>query len=231
MAMQKMKQGNLLNEVECRFDISGLYGITPDMTDTAALVAATRQTLEGGARLIQYRNKSGGRALRREQAHSLARLCREFRVPLIINDHLDLAREVDADGIHLGRDDAFMAEARHRLGDGKIIGISCYNQLEYAREAENQGADYVAFGAFFTSATKPDAVSAPISLLRQARRDLRIPIVAIGGIRPGNARELISEGADAVAASSALFNAINILEAARNYSRLFEKSFHQRPSQ
>lgn len=201
--------------VGCR--IRGLYAITPDMTDTAVLVAATRQTLEGGARLIQYRNKAACPALRLEQASSLAHLCREFQVPLIINDHADLADEVGADGVHLGRDDARITEARLRIGRDRIIGISCYNRLEYALQAEHQGADYVAFGAFFTSVTKLDTVSAPIDLLRQARRDLSVPIVAIGGITPENAAQLLDTGADAVAVSNALFSAADIRQAARNF--------------
>ena len=208
--------------VGCR--IRGLYAITPDMTDTVALVAATRQTLEGGARLIQYRNKAACRALRLEQASSLARLCREFHVPLIINDHADLADEVGADGVHLGRGDARIPEARLRIGKDKIIGISCYNRLEYALQAEHQGADYVAFGAFFTSVTKLDTVPAPIHLLRQARRGLSVPIVAIGGITPENACQLLGTGADAVAVSNALFNAADIWQAARNFSCRIENS-------
>lgn len=194
------------------------------MADTAVLVAATRQTLEGGARLIQYRNKAACRALRLEQASSLARLCREFHVPLIINDHADLADEVGADGVHLGRDDARITEARLRIGRDKIIGISCYNRLEYALQAEQQGADYVAFGAFFASVTKLDTVPAPIDLLRQARRNLSVPIVAIGGITPENAAQLLGTGADAVAVSNALFNAADIWQAARNFSCRVENS-------
>lgn len=218
-----MRASNLLNEFGIRgFKIGGLYGITPDMADTAALVAATRQTLEGGARLIQYRNKTACRTLRLEQACSLNRLCREFCVPLIINDHADLAAEVDAAGVHLGRDDALIAEARREIGSAKIIGVSCYDRLEYALQAEHQGADYVAFGAFFTSITKLDTVPAPVGLLRQARRDLRVPIVAIGGIALENAGHLVRTGADAVAVSSALFNVSDIRQSARDFSCLFE---------
>ncbi|BCT69296.1 thiamine phosphate synthase [Nitrosospira sp. NRS527] len=209
-----------------RPEILGLYAITPEATDTASLLAMTQQALAGGARLIQYRSKTDDVALRLEQAQSLARLCAEFDVPFIINDYPDLALEVDADGVHLGKGDAPITEARRKLGPGKIIGISCYERLEYAVEAERQGADYVAFGAFFASITKPDAVSAPADLLRHAKQKLRIPIVAIGGIIPENAGELIRQGADAVAVSNALFNARHIRSAAERFSLLFKPDQH-----
>ena len=202
--------------------LSGLYAITPDMADTACLVKMARQVLAGGARLLQYRSKTDDIALRLEQAHALAHLCRRFHVPFIVNDYPDLAVEVDADGVHLGRDDARISEARHDLGPEKIIGVSCYDRLPYAVEAERQGADYVAFGAFFASVTKPGAVSAPIDLLCDAQRKLRIPIVAIGGITPENALELIRQGADVVAVSNALFNDGSIQSAAESFSRLFK---------
>lgn len=207
-----------------RLEIRGLYAITPDVADTASLVTMTQQVLAGGARLVQYRSKTGDTGLRLEQARSLAHLCAKFSVPLIINDYLDLACEVGADGVHLGRNDASLTEARRELGNGRIIGISCYNRLEYAAEAARHGADYVAFGAFFGSVTKPGAVSASLDLLRQAKRELRMPIVAIGGIAPDNAAALMQGGADALAASNALFNARNIRVAAERFSRLFKQN-------
>jgi thiamine-phosphate pyrophosphorylase len=201
--------------------VEGLYAITPDIGDTATLISMIQQSLAGGARLIQYRNKTASAALRLEQAHSLAGLCRQFHVPLIINDHLDLAIEVNADGVHLGREDASINEARRKLGDRKIVGASCYNRLEHALEAEREGADYVAFGAFFASATKPGAVAASMDLLRHARKILRGPIVAIGGVTPSTAVELIQAGADAVAVSSGLFGVPNIQRAAESLAGLF----------
>jgi thiamine-phosphate pyrophosphorylase len=206
--------------------ILGLYAITPETADTASLLAMTRQALAGGTRLVQYRSKTDDVALRLEQAQSLARLCAEFDVPFIINDYPDLTLKVDADGVHLGKGDAPIIEARRKLGPGKIIGISCYERLEHAVEAERQGADYVAFGAFFASVTKPDAASAPPDLLRHAKRKLRIPIVAIGGIIPENAGELIRQGADAVAVSNALFNTRHIRSAAERFSLLFKPDQH-----
>ena len=129
--------------------INGLYAITPDVIDTSELVAMTQRALEGGVSVVQYRNKAADSDLRLHQAHSLARLCQDFQVPFIVNDHLDLAITVGADGVHLGGEDTPLAEARRRLGAGKIVGISCYDQLDRAVEAEQHGADYVAFGAFF----------------------------------------------------------------------------------
>tara|TARA_R110002073_G_scaffold210136_3_gene370672 strand:+ start:1795 stop:2418 length:624 start_codon:yes stop_codon:yes gene_type:complete len=202
-------------------EISGLYAITPDQTDTKILLGMTRQALAGGARLIQYRNKSADRELMCEQAFLLRRLCRNFNVPLIINDHLDLAIDVDADGVHVGEDDVSIAEARLRLGPKKIIGASCYNCLGLAVQAEKQGVDYVAFGAFFTSVTKPDAVTVSIDFLCQAKQQLLAPIVVIGGINLTNAEILISHGSDAIAVSNAVFNAQNIQPAAEQFSQMF----------
>lgn len=201
--------------------IQGLYAITPECAETALLLAQVRAALEGGARLVQYRNKHGDTALRHEQASELLTLCRSYKAPLIINDNLRLAALTDADGVHLGAEDGSVAEARIILGSGKIIGVSCYDSLERARTAEAQGADYVAFGSFFTSATKPAAVPAALDLLHTAKRQLRIPVVAIGGITPANAPLLIEAGADAVAVISALFDAPDITSTARLFSSLF----------
>src|SRR5574340_518334 len=203
--------------------IEGLYAITPDSACTSILAGMTQQALAGGACLIQYRNKTADAALRLEQAVSLASLCREFRVPLIINDHVDLAVEVNADGVHLGRGDMSIIEARRRLGRKKIVGASCYNRLEHALEAERQGADYVAFGAFFASATKPGAAAVSMDLVPHAKATLRVPIVAIGGITLGTAMELIHSGADAVAVSSGLFGAPDIQSTAGRFAGLFKQ--------
>ena len=150
--------------------ISGLYVITPDEPDTAELLRKVRLALLGGASVLQYRNKPADKALRLEQANALRELTREFSVPLIINDDAQLAQQVSADGVHLGRDDSSVVEARALLGIGKLIGVSCYNRPELARDAVKQGADYVAFGSFFPSIVKPDAVAASPGLLRQGGR-------------------------------------------------------------
>jgi thiamine-phosphate pyrophosphorylase len=215
--------------------INGLYALTPDVADTPELVAMTRQALEGGASLVQYRNKAAGSELRREQAHALARLCRAFQVPFVVNDHLDLAIEARADGVHLGREDIPLTDARRLLGHGKFIGISCYDRLELAADAEHHGADYVAFGAFFASVTKPGATPAALDLLNRAKQELQIPVVAIGGITRDNAAGLIRRGADAVAVSNALFHASDTRAAAEDFSRLIKQNkakqaFHSSPS-
>jgi thiamine-phosphate pyrophosphorylase len=204
-------------------EVCGLYAVTPDVSDTPVLLAAAEAALGGGARLLQYRNKSASSALRLAQARALLALCRKFRVPLIINDHLDLALAVDADGLHLGAEDDSLTAARARLGPEKILGVSCYGELERAREAERLGADYVAFGSFFPSSVKPGAVCAPLALLRNAKRRLATPVMAIGGITVDNAPQLIAAGADGVAVISALFGADDVKLAARRFSALFSR--------
>jgi thiamine-phosphate pyrophosphorylase len=201
--------------------IEGLYAITPDLDDISYLVTKTRQALSGGAQLVQYRNKKATGSHRLEQARLLARLCRKFHAPLIINDYLDLAIEIDAAGVHLGQEDIPLTEARRRLGHGKIIGISCYDRLDLAVQAEREGANYVAFGAFFASFTKPGAKAISDNLLCRAKRTLHIPVIAIGGITPGNAGSLIALGADSIAASYSLYHATNSRSAAEKFSRLF----------
>ncbi|OGA23160.1 MAG: thiamine-phosphate diphosphorylase [Betaproteobacteria bacterium RIFCSPLOWO2_02_FULL_67_26] len=204
--------------------ISGLYAVTPDLADTAELLAKVEAALAGGARVLQYRNKSAGAALRLEQGRALLARCRERRVPLIINDDLDLAAELDADGLHLGSGDGALAAARLRLGPGKLLGASCYNRLDNALAAARDGADYVAFGGFFPSSVKPGAVRAPLALLQEAKQRLALPVVAIGGITPDNAPQLIAAGADGVAVISAVFGVPDIRAAARLFDALFPRS-------
>ncbi len=203
-----------------RIEISGLYAITPDEPDTAQLLRKARLALQGGTRVLQYRNKSGDAALQLAQAGALRQLTDEFTVPLIINDDAELALKVDADGVHLGGEDGSVACARALLGADKIIGVSCYNQLGLAHQAVAQGADYVAFGAFFASSIKPEAPVATPVLLRQARREIRLPLVAIGGITKENGALLLEAGADALAVISALFSSEDIQQAARQFVHL-----------
>jgi thiamine-phosphate pyrophosphorylase len=206
--------------------INGLYAITPEWADTSKLLDAVRRALEATTRVVQYRNKSGDVALQHEQASELLTLCREFGVPLIINDNLRLADLIDADGLHLGADDGSLKEARFILGPDKIIGVSCYASLPLAIEAEIHGADYVAFGSFFASPTKPQATPAPISLLHEAKRRLNIPVVAIGGITLENATTLVQAGADAIAVISALFDSKDIRATANEFNTLFQRPEH-----
>lgn len=201
--------------------IRGLYAVTPDGLEDRELQDKVEGALQGGARLVQYRNKTGSPECRRAQATALLALCRRYDVPLILNDHPSLAVALGADGVHLGHEDAPIAEARAALGPAAVIGASCYDQLPRAHAARKAGASYVAFGSVFASAIKPDAVRAPLALLREAKLEIGLPIVAIGGITLENAREVISAGADAIAVISALFHAADVRRAALDFSTLF----------
>lgn len=203
-----------------RKTISGLYAVTPGLSDPELLAGKVEAALRGGARVVQYRNKAAGERLRHDQAVRIARLCRDAGACFIVNDSIDLARKVAADGVHLGKDDEGVGAARAVLGPGKLIGVSCYNELWRAREAVAQGADYIAFGSFFPSPTKPGAVTADRDLLRAAK-EFSLPIVAIGGITADNAAGLIEAGADAVAVLSAVFDAPDVERAARRIAGLF----------
>jgi thiamine-phosphate pyrophosphorylase len=192
----------------------GLYAVTPDQTDTARLLEMSALVLAGRPSLLQYRNKSACPALRREQASRLLVLCRAAGVPFVINDDLELAVDLAADGVHLGRDDGDVALARRVLnapGRRRIVGVSCYGEWERAVAGAAAGADYIAFGAMFASATKPEASRAPLELLARARRELKpeVGIVAIGGINLDNAAMFFEAGADLVAAVSDIFGAVD----------------------
>lgn len=202
--------------------VRGLYAVTPDIADTAELTAKVEAALVGGAALVQYRNKTADPELRLVQAGTLRALCQARGVPLVINDDVDVATALDADGLHLGKEDRMLSEARARLGPEKLLGASCYDSLENAVAAVRAGADYVAFGSFFASLVKPAAVRAPLTLLREAKQRLGVPIVAIGGITLDNASQLIAAGADAVAVISALFSAPDIRVAAERFNEHFK---------
>lgn len=184
----------------------GLYLLTPDEPDTARLVARVEPLLSEGVAMLQLRNKPATGALLRQQALALLPLCRAHNVPLIINDDWRLAAEIGAAGAHLGESDGALGQARAALGDAAILGASCYGELARAERAGAAGASYLAFGAFFASGTKPLAQRAALSLLRDAAR-LQLPTVAIGGITPDNAPQVIAAGADFVAVIGAVFDA------------------------
>jgi thiamine-phosphate pyrophosphorylase len=209
--------------VKATKQIRGLYAITPEEFDSPELLRKVRLALQGGAQVLQYRNKIADPTLKLHQAKALRDLCSEFKVTYIVNDDAQLALQVNADGVHLGGDDGSVALARSILGETKIIGVSCYNDIALAKEAARQGADYVAFGTFFLSNTKPGAKKAEIKLLSEARAALDLPIVAIGGITQSNGALLISAGADALAVISALWNAPNIQTGAQEFSTLFSR--------
>ncbi|PWT70889.1 MAG: thiamine phosphate synthase, partial [Proteobacteria bacterium] len=180
--------------IEARQALRGLYAITPDTTDGDLLLQRTEAILRGGCHLVQYRSKSPAAHVRLEHAKALLRLCRAHGALLIINDDVAMAQAIDADGVHLGRDDAPVAAARAMLGM-RLVGASCYDSLANAENAQRAGADYVAFGSFFPSSVKPHAVRPPVELLKTARAKLSVPIVAIGGITSSNASALIEAGA------------------------------------
>lgn len=199
----------------------GLYFVTPETADTPALLALAERALAGGAALLQYRSKSPDAALRHAQASSLRELACVSCVPLIVNDDVGLAHAVAADGVHLGRDDGDIAQARASLGTEAIIGVSCYDSLDRARAAAAAGASYIAFGAMFPSPTKPHATHSPLSLLRDSGA-LDVPRVAIGGITLDNARSVIDAGADLVAVVSAIAEAEDPRRTAALFAALFD---------
>lgn len=200
----------------------GLYAITDRALLAGRLLPAVEAALQGGAAVLQYRDKSSDAARRRGEAEALLALCRRYRVPLLINDDIELALAVGADGVHLGRGDGALAAARTALGADAIIGATCHDSLAFAAEAVAAGADYLAFGAFHPSTTKPGAQPAPLSVL-SAAKGLGRPVVAIGGITVDNAPPLLAAGADFVAVISDLFAGPDIAERARAYAALFQE--------
>lgn len=206
-----------------RWPRTGLYAITPDEPDTARLLERTNTVLGAGAAWLQYRNKVADATLRREQAIALLEVCRSHDVPLIVNDDWRLGADIGAAGAHLGEDDGDLRAARSALGDGALVGASCYDDIELARRAVDRGATYVAFGAFFPSSTKPNARRARPQLLG-ASAALGVPRVAIGGITPDNAPSLVAAGADLVAVISGVFDAPDPAIAVRRYLRAFAPS-------
>jgi len=198
--------------------IRGLYAITPDSADSARMLLLAERALEGGTRLLQYRNKSAAPAQQLTEARALVALCERHGAMLIVNDDLALALEVKAHGLHLGRDDGEFAAARAAFPG--LLGASCYDSLDLAKRAAAAGADYIAFGSVFPSPTKPGAVRAPLTLFAQAR-PLGLPMVAIGGITLANAPQLVRAGADCVAVISSLFGAPDLAAAARAFNQLY----------
>lgn len=205
-----------------KFPTTGLYAITQTLNKSdAEVIAEVTAAIRGGAAIIQYRDKQPRHD--DKLAIQLCRICRSRQVPLIVNDDIDLAQRIGADGVHLGREDGNIGQARQRLGQDFIIGSSCYNSIQLAIEAEKNGASYVAFGRFFSSNTKPLATPASLSTLRLAEKTLTLPIVAIGGIVPRNGAQLLDAGADILAAIGGIFDH-DPEQAARNYQILFNST-------
>lgn len=199
----------------------GLYAITDaQLTPEERLSEMVVKAIEGGAAMIQYRNKTADTTQRGREAHLLCDVCRVHRIPLIINDDVDLAHRVGAQGVHLGEADAQVHEARAILGKHAIIGVSCYNDFQRALRAQLAGADYVAFGSFHATATKSGTVRATIDLLQEAKKHLHIPMVAIGGITPENGRPIVQAGASLIAACHGVFGQPDVRSAARKYQHL-----------
>lgn len=198
--------------------LRGLYAITPDGADSERLLQLAACALQGGTRLLQYRNKSAASAQRLAEARALMALAARHDAKLIVNDDLALALKVKAHGLHLGRDDGELAAARAAFPG--LLGASCYDSLDLAQRAAAAGADYIAFGSVFPSSTKPGAVRAPLSLFAAARA-LGLPMVAIGGITLANAPELVRAGADCLAVISSLFDAPDVAATARAFNQLY----------
>jgi len=206
-------------------ELRGLYAVTPDCADGTALLANVEVALAGGCRLLQYRDKLSSMPEQVQRARALRALTRRFAASLLINDDLALATLVDADGIHLGKDDGNLLAARAILGPAKILGASCYADLAAARTAVRAGADYVAFGAAYPSPTKPQATKATVDLYFRAKTELGAAAsCAIGGITLTNAPPLIAAGADMIAVISDLFSAPDIALRAAAYQKLFEEA-------
>lgn len=203
--------------------LRGLYAITPTALclDAPRLLRDVASALRGGARLIQYRDKTHDHARRLEQARALTALCARHGAYLVVNDDVELAAAADAHGVHLGLDDLPLLDARARLGPDRIIGVTCQDSLDRAQAASDGGADYLAFGAFFPSRTKPDARRASLDLLSDARVRTSLPLCAIGGITAERAPALVEAGADLIAAVEGVFGATDLEAAARAYARAF----------
>jgi len=204
------------------FIIKGLYAITPDSADLNTLIQKTKSAIEGGAFMVQYRSKIQDRDVKMQQCAAILRLCREYEIPCIVNDDVEMCRVLEADGVHLGEKDDNIAEVRHILGEDAIIGSSCYDQLNRAKSAQKEGASYVAFGAMFPTSTKPNAPRATLALLKEAKREIQIPIVAIGGITVNNAHDVIKTGIDTIAVITSLYEAKSIKETAETLSKMFQ---------
>lgn len=204
-----------------KFPVRGLYAITQtDNKSCKTIINEVVAAIKGGAVIVQYRDKNPSDAL--FIAQELLKVCHHHDVPLLINDDIELAKEVGADGVHLGREDGAIIQARKYLGDQAIIGVSCYNSLEQALIAETEGATYAAFGRFFPSTSKPLAAPADIKTLREAKRRLAIPIVAIGGILPSNGEQLLKAGADFLAVIGGIFDQ-QPEQSAHAYQLLFDQ--------
>lgn len=203
--------------------LAGLYLVTPDWDNTHQLLTVSELALKGGASILQYRHKTANSDLRYEQAQALQALCQAYQCPFIINDHVDLCLKLDADGVHVGKEDKKIDEVRKSLGPKKIVGTSCYGELTSAKEAAKQGASYIAFGGFYPSRIKQYAVTTPLAIIESAQKAIDLPIVVIGGMTQTNCTPFIQKGVDMVAAISSIYFADNPQQAAHDFTKLFMK--------
>jgi thiamine-phosphate pyrophosphorylase len=201
--------------------MKGLYLVTPDWDDTQKMLDATEAGLRGGAALVQYRHKTASPQLRKEQAAQLQALCRRYGRPFIVNDFVELCLELDADGIHVGGTDASVAAVRTAVGPAKIVGASCYGSMQLARDAHQAGASYVAFGGFYPSRVKKYEVSTQPEIVAQAKKEIPLPNVVIGGMTLQNSVPLVGQGADMVAVISSVYMVDDPESAARGFAALF----------
>lgn len=212
-----------------------IYALTdPALLPGERLYSAVAEALAGGIRLVQLRDKQANQTELRSMATRLVALCNTFGALCLINDHTDIALETGAQGVHLGQSDGSVREARRRLGDAAIIGVTCHSDLELARRAQAEGATYVAFGRFYSSSTKPLAQAADPAVLSAARREIALPLVAIGGIGRDNMAPLLRAGAQTLAVCHSLFSAADVAGAAREllaeHSRIAGKLFSEQPN-
>jgi thiamine-phosphate pyrophosphorylase len=203
--------------------LKGLYIVTPDWDDTQKMVEVTEQALRGGAAIVQYRHKTAGAALRRQQAEAVMQVCRRHNRPFIINDFVDLCLELDADGIHVGGTDMSVEQVRQAVGPDKIVGASCYGSFELAQKSYQTGASYIAFGGFYPSRVKKYPVTTPPEIVTQAKESIPLPNVVIGGMTVENAKPLVACGADMVAAISSVYMTDDPEASARQFAALFQR--------
>ena len=204
--------------------LKGLYAITDSKLMGSDLISKTEQAILGGINILQYRNKTASLEQQEQEALKLAQLCKKNNVLFLINDNVELALKVNADGVHLGQEDTSLQQARKLLGNDKVVGVTCHNKIELAEEAQEKGADYVAFGRFFNSETKPSAPPAEISLINESKNVISIPIVAIGGITQEVAPRLLEEGADMLAVIHGIFGQDDILSATRQFVEIIDST-------
>lgn len=206
-----------------RHGFRGLYGITDDqLLPEGEILTVVESALEAGLGILQYRSKQGSAAQKTAVARQLLMLCQSHNIPLIINDDVGLCQTIGADGVHLGQEDSSIADARRTLGPTAIIGITCHDDISRAEQAQQASANYVAFGRFFPSQTKPTAPPASIEVLTQAKKSLNIPIVAIGGINAENGRQLVDAGADMLAVIHSIFGAKDVADNVSKLIALFD---------